>query len=44
MALRLLNAHVPQDLAARAEEALNEAGAQEIWCESGGRFGSTHRL
>lgn len=40
MALRLLNAHVPQDLAPRAEEALGEAGAEQVWCESGGSFGS----
>ena len=40
MALRLLQAHVPTDLAPKAEAALTDASAREIWTESGGPMGS----
>jgi uncharacterized membrane protein len=40
MALRLLQAHVPTDLAPKAEAALADASAREIWTENGGPMGS----
>jgi len=40
MALRLLEAHLPKDMTKTAEQALEEAGAQEIWAEPGGPMGS----
>jgi uncharacterized hydrophobic protein (TIGR00341 family) len=39
MALRLLQTHVPADLAASAEAALEEASAKEVWTETGGPMG-----
>ena len=40
MALRLAEAHLPRDLTETAEQALHEAGAQEIWAQPGGPMGS----
>ena len=40
MALRLLEAHLPADLTDAARQALEEAGAQEVWLEEGGPLGS----
>ena len=40
MALRLLEAHLPEDLVETARSALTEVGAQEVWSESGGPFGA----
>lgn len=42
MALKLLDAHVPPDLADTAQEALREI-ASDIWVEPGGRFGAVVR-
>jgi uncharacterized hydrophobic protein (TIGR00341 family) len=40
MALRLVEAYVPEDLVPNAEEVLREAAAEEVWSEQRGPFGA----
>jgi hypothetical protein len=42
MALKMVEAHVPTELAAEAQETLAELTSQ-TWTETGGRFGSVIR-
>ncbi len=43
MALRLLEAHLAEDLSEAAEATLREVGADDVWTEGGGSFGTVVR-